>query len=356
VLAVCDSFPEAVGQPLINWGHDYGGLVHLDDSFYPWELRYDINRPFGERWTADLHAADEVAAILADEPQPAPGGDLLFLSSAADPFDSLPVEICSAIAMLLPTSDALNARLASRSFWHLFGSQQFWLSRFRRDADRPWLFEARRPGAVRDYRWLYRLTAPGRLSPGLRKRKRVWDLVQLLVPLLELRFDEYPTELPPPWKVPSDPKCDWALAGVDREEASRWLSLMRMRCCRLRSQQVAIPDGLTRVSASTVRVGNSTYLAGIALTTAAGEVLRLGYRGASEQSVEASGLTGFNVAVGSAGVSIHAIQCIDESGQPSPWLGCSDGAPKTERLALGTRLAALEVAFDVGTPCMPVLV
>jgi hypothetical protein len=60
---------------------------------------------------------------------------------------------------------------------------------------------------------------------------------------------------------------------------------------------------------------------------------------------------GFNVATGLGG--IHAIQCIDQSGTPSAWLGCPDDVPKTERLAIGTRVTALEVGFDVGTLFTP---
>ena len=104
-----------------------------------------------------------------------------------------------------------------------------------------------------------------------------------------------------------------------------------------------------RVSASTVRVGNLVYIAGITLATAAGEVLELGYSGAGERSVKVSGLAGLNVAVGLGG--IHAVQCIDaETEAPSPWLGCPLDAPKTERLVLGARIVGLEVGFDVRYP------
>jgi hypothetical protein len=103
------------------------------------------------------------------------------------------------------------------------------------------------------------------------------------------------------------------------------------------------------VSASTVHVGNSEYISGISLTVTSGRVLQLGYGNPNRApySSKLSGLSGFNLAVGMGG--IHALQCVDEAtGGPSAWLGCPDGAPRTERLALEARITALDVGFDVG--------
>lgn len=352
VFEVCDSLPLVMGGGSINWGHDYGGLALLRDGFFPWEERF-ADRQFPDGWLETPYSAEPLAAlevdeVLADTPRAAdiprvtPGILPSTVSSGQDPFNMLPVEPCLAIALYLPTPDALNARLASRSFWPIFSSQQFWASRFKGGLERSWLFEVWHLNDVRDWRWLYYCTTDGRIGRGLRNRKRIWGLIQHLAVLLELRLHDL--ELSPPWKPPLEESRTWVLAGGNMEEEPFEFSQLENGCRRFRSRQLAIPGSVSQVSASTARVGNSAYIAGISLATAAGEVLRLGYQGASERSIQVSCLTGFNVAVGLGG--IHAIQCIDGDA-PSTWLGCPDDAPKTERLAVGTQITALEVAFDV---------
>ena len=179
VFEVCDSLPKVMAGDCINWGHDYGGLALLRDGFFPWEDRFeDRPLPDSQRWSdmpynAEPLAVSEVDEILADTPLTAPGGILPFTTlSGHDPFNSLPVELCSAIVIYLPTPDVLNARLASRSFWYIFSSQQFWGSRFRGALDRSWLFEARHFNHVRDWRWLYYRTTNSRIRQGLQNRKK----------------------------------------------------------------------------------------------------------------------------------------------------------------------------------------
>jgi hypothetical protein len=132
------------------------------------------------------------------------------------------------------------------------------------------------------------------------------------------------------------------------EQESVVFSQLEKGCRRFWSARVAVPAGrISQVSASTVRLGNLTYIVGLSLSTAAGEVAWLGYKGASERSVPLSGLWGFNVAVGLGG--IHALECIDgATGGPMAWLGCPEDAPQTERLAVGGTVTALKVGFDVG--------
>lgn len=359
LFEACDSVPLDLVGDALNWGHDYGGLAVVRDAdLLPWEDGF-TDREFLEEWFDTLYSADpltipEVDEILAEPPRAPPGNQSPFTISAApsgnDPFTLLPVELCSAIAEYLPTPDVLNARLASKSFWQVFYSQQFWASRFRGSPDRSWLFEAvNQKGATsRDWRWLYRCTVDHRLGRALQNRKRIWHLIQRVAVLVELRWNQ-----PPAGLLPEEGR-EWVLVAgnmVDRQPEG--FSHLQQGCWQLRSIRVAIPDGVSQVSAWTVPVGDREYIAGISLDTASGEVLRLGYsRAGGRSSVRLSGLAGFNVAVGLGG--IHALQCIDSTtGETSAWLGCPDNAPKTERLALGVRVAALEVGFDVGTSSLP---
>lgn len=358
VFEVCDSIPMIMGRDRLHWDHDYGGLALPRASFFPWEERFADRRQFSGSdepfdstpYCADPLAVEEADAILADGLREAPNEmkDLTITSSTRDPFRSLPVELCSAIAFNLPTTDALNARLASKSFWHLFDSQQFWASRFKGSLDRSWLFEAHNITDALDWRSLYRRTSHERLGHGLQNRERVWGLIQGLSPLLELHLDRPSSELSPPWTFTPEESRQWVLVGGNMEEEPLEFSQLEKGCQRFWSQQMGIPEDLSEITTASIRIGCSVYVVGISLATATGEVLRLGYHGtATESTLSVSGLTGLNVAVGLGG--IHAIQYIDESGAPSAWLGCAGDAPKTERLAIGRRITALEVAFDVGT-------
>ena len=356
VFEVCDSLPLVMAGDSINWGHDYGGLAIIKGThFFPWEERF-ADREFPDGWfstpySADPGAASEVDRILAGAPQEPTrlenrSSFMNFTAlSKIDPFSSLPVELCSAIAEFLLTPDALNARQASRSFWHVFYSQQFWASRFRGDSDRSWLFEALdHNDSGRDWRWLYHCTTESQIGPGLRNRKRIWGLIQHLAVIVELRWIQLSSV------ALLEQGQDWVLAaGSMPDQQPEGFTQLEEGCRSLRSEQVAIPDVISQVSASTIRVGNSEYIAGITLTSASGDVLHLGYASshARGSSVQLSGLAGFNLAVGLGG--IHALQCIDgRTGEPSAWLGCPNDAPKTERLSRGTRIAALDVGFDVG--------
>ncbi|KAK4244458.1 hypothetical protein C7999DRAFT_43903 [Corynascus novoguineensis] len=276
IFEVCDSLPFGMLWGNMDWGHDYRELAIPIDSI------------------ADPLTVSEVVDILREAPTyiPPPSRELFPTGSAIvlggnDLFNSLPTELCSAIAAYLETRDVLNARCASRSFWHVFHSHQFWASRFRGNSDRTWLFEFRNhKEAIKDWRWLYRRTIDG---PNV----------------LELSWTELPSELPPLWR------------SLPPQECQTWL---------IRTQQVAIPNNLTHISASVACIGNLKYIVGISLTTSTRET----------RSIQLSGeLAGFNVA------------CINrETRESIPWLGCPDDVPRTERLSLGTRIIALEAGLD----------
>jgi len=349
LFEICDSLPLARFGHCLDWGHDYGGVLPLrGEERFPWEARPTesllpsaLSHSF---CSACPLAGPEVDKILAQPPQAPAEQHLANVAStgsarafAKDPFGSLPSELCRAIAHCLPVSDALNARCASRSFWSLFHDQQFWVSQFRGGSDRSWFFEAgARKGTGRDWRWLYRCTASARIGPGLRNRQRIWRLIEYILPILDLQLIQHPS-------VSLDTESrDWPMVsgrGLDHPFAA---------CQPRRTQRVVVPDGISQISAWTVRVDTLEYIAGLSLTTnTPGEILELGYRTAgSSRSVRVSRFAGFNLAIGPGG--IHALQCIDgQTLEPSAWLGCPDDAPRTSRLALGTRVTALEVAFDV---------
>ncbi len=251
----------------------------------------------------------------------------------------------------------------------MYDSQQFWASRFGgADLELSWLFEAAQPKGAgtgtgiprRDRRWLYRRTTDARLGPAARNRKRVWALIQHLVKILDLSWNELSAELPFPWRFPDEvspiPSEVLVVAGIIPSYTKPSTLWNRDRKPRL--QRVVIPvDGISQIAAWTVRLGSSEYLAGISLTVTSGHVLRFGYSAAagSESLVQLEGapITGFNVAVGLGG--IHALQCVSGRGttrQLSSWVGCPGDAPRTERVSevASGQPMVWEFSFDVSCP------
>jgi len=368
----------------IDWGHDYGGLYRSKTSLkvcFPWEEdnRF-VDRDLGYpqfKYDANPLAFDEVQEILSETPQALPPWNLVLAGTKSsfveDPFHLLPEELCDAIAAHLPTRDALNARLASRSFWPMFHSQPFWASRFRRNHwERSWLFEATQEleatGGVgrRDWRWLYHRTANARLGPGLWNRKRIWPLVQDVAGILHLSWNEVPfntatgfverfTSLRPVLgETTSEPL--WATARGNMKGSGTDFNPLTESCKCDKVQRLVFPvNSISEIAASTVHLSGAVYIAGLSLTATNGEVLHVGYTAAGSGSrirLEKASLMGFNLAVGPSG--IHALQTVswrDEPTQVSAWLGRPNDGPKTQRLSAivgpNDRAMALKLGFDV---------
>ena len=350
---VCNSLPFPLHGDSISWGHDYGGLSFIDAGHH-----FPRGDRFGDReytepdrvFSSDPYDIPDVERLLTEKPQaPWPSTTcpaFIIPAIRGECFSALPEELCAEIATYLPTTDVLNARLASRAFWPTFHSQQFWGSRFRGGSDRSWLFEAWDGERARDWRWLYRRTNDAHIGPGLQNRKRIWTLILKLLDILSLRWNALPE---------SSSAClidfeisPWSHAGGDlREEPANIFYRLEEGCRLLHKQRVSVPDNLAQFSASSVRVGDLEYIAGIKLSTATGETIQLGYQAVNERSLALSDIRGFNLAIGLRG--IQALQCITGGASTPRWLGCLDDSPKTKRLALSDRVAALEAGFDVSS-------
>lgn len=285
-------------------------------------------------------------------------------SKERDSLALLPEELCIAIATFLPTADVLRARLASRAFWPIFYSQQFWASRFAPSAplsiaDRAWFFEAHRAQPPHgDWRWLYRRTNDASLYGSLRNRRRVWGLLEHIVKILRLSWNE----LPPPslsdvWSLNDlglDAECSVRaeVHGIIRHKAGDEDHTFHLGCGLFQTRSIAIPDTLASMSVHTVSSSQGTEIVGMSFATAAGDTIFLGYSSSlcSKLSVKLTQLWGFSVAVGTRG--LRALQCITGAAAESvsPWLGSPYDVPRTERLALRDRVVGLDVGFDVCVP------
>lgn len=319
VLDVCRSLPVPRHLPAPSWGHDFGGAA-VDRVFhFPWKDRSslrdfeDQDPVFGE----DPHLAALVDRLLVEGPRQAPAWGLTAAPTrvdlGTDSFQSLPGELCAAIAMLLPTADVLRARLATHAFWPVFYSQQFWESRFKPSGDRAWLFEARRQ-PPKDWRALYRRKNQV-LPPGLRNRQRIWALSRQVLDLVALAWNDLPPDLPGMWLSDSAlhaPNHRVEVAGLLFTKGDRDYPWFHNGCRLVRTQSVAVPDDLARLSVDTAAFGDGVYIVGLSLTTVTGAHVRLGYSSAARRSVDISQLQGLRLAVGSRG--IQGLQCTTGSG------------------------------------------
>ncbi|KAK3311673.1 uncharacterized protein B0T15DRAFT_549385 [Chaetomium strumarium] len=335
LLEVCNSLPIPCRCNALAWVYKLGGTAaagHRDPFFgtNPWQV-------------------PEVNIILAEDPEQPP----MFQQTASsfhtlsiDCFVSLPQELCAPTAMHLPTADVLRAHLASRAFWPIFHSQQFWASRFKYSPDRSWLFEAR-SSPPSDWRWLYGRINNAFIGPGLRNRRRIWGLLQEVPPILALAWNELPPVLPTIWSPdpglsPVDNRVE---AAEPHRDTSKSTSDDFSNSCRIfRTQTIAVPAQLARISAHTFAFGDEEYIVGMSLTIKAGDTLCLGYRSPSAHSVELSEIWGLRLAMGPRGLRV--LQCITgQADSESPWLGSPDDIPLTERLVAADRIGCKMVSI-----------
>ncbi|KAI5921644.1 hypothetical protein F4810DRAFT_677085 [Camillea tinctor] len=346
---VLKSLPIPIGANTVSWGHDYGGLTPINRTdYFPWEDWFHIHNEVEPDpvWNANPYDIPEVEQVITGIPQSPPGMNEPItrnLQVGTDPFSGLPQELCAAIAIALPTRDVLNLRHASKAFWPIFYSEQFWASRFQHISERAWLFEARNGRHIQDWRWLYHQTSSFNNSAALQNRIRIWKLLQTVLDLSYLDCT----------RLPGQSVCSSQLNTVDSievagdilEEYSQSRRNPFDGGCRLfYKDRIAIPRNVSRVSVSYVQVGDRGYVTGLKFITSSGDTVQSGYWGWAEDSVAVKEITGFHLGVDSRG--IQAIQCISEGTDVSRWLGYPDDCPKTRRLAMPGCLESLELGFD----------
>ncbi|KAK0104410.1 hypothetical protein ONS95_004704 [Cadophora gregata] len=346
---ICRSLPFPSEGTGISWGHDFEGLVLVDNqNRYPWEDRF-VNRDY--HWALSLGAKNDPYHVPEIQQLPCQDFQAPSAINSSGPvtmmddyFTALPEEIRMAIASNLPTMDALNTRQASRSFLSIFYSQQFWASRFKANADRSWLFESQEWSNALDWRRLYRLTNKGHRTQGMQNRERVRKLLQCVRRTLHLRWVE-PPELPSP--SPNTVTLRWLeVTGDLRPELHTGPYHGFEEGCRLfREQHISFPSSLSHIAFSVIQLGDAEYIAGMRLVPSQGESIQLGYRTEGKEIfLNITFLAGFNLAIGSRG--IQGIECIADNRQTSQWFGCPLGAPKTTRLAVSDPITAIKAGFD----------
>jgi hypothetical protein len=349
LVEVCESLPFPLRAHGISWGHDYGGLHSIDNSnYYPWEDRLMEECRNAEALfhaKRDPYNVPEIPKLLAtrlDHPA------VLSLDiKLHDCFSRLPWEIREAIAIQLPTDDALSLRCISKSFLPLLSSATFWASRFKASADRGFVFETWESPKVADWMTLYRLTGRTHGPSGIQNRRRVWDLARPLknITSLHLANDLTMTNLDERFAG-----LRWCkVAGDVKDEVAYEYPKNFEEGCRILATHVAsMPKDLSKIGVSISSLANVTYIAGVRLITPKSPEICLGFVSDGKEVIkEIKELRGFVLAVGSRG--IHAWQVVSQDASLSEWIGCPNNSPITERLAHFDSIAGLEVKFDVST-------
>lgn len=273
-----------------------------------------------------------------------------------DRFMGLPQEILSMIMAYLPTKDALTARLASRAMARIYLDQQFWASRFKLGAECGLIFEARPiRTASRNWRSLRRsLTLKegvcgwyGRRVPGaLMNRKRIWDLNNQLLDLVDLKWADPLNVIEHKYKTAHRPV-------VNEGKIHRMFEVSAIRLpdtSHICYQRCQIRSTLVKVTAFFFTDISVEYVCGVKLTFSDGETTHLGYEKPHQEyckdEAEVNGIKGFETIIDKDGIC--AFKILSEDGKWSRWLGDNVDTPgaSTKRL-VGDKICSLVAGFDV---------
>ncbi|KAH7175925.1 F-box domain-containing protein [Dactylonectria macrodidyma] len=336
LFEVCRSLPFSDQLNCLTWGHDYEGLISANNDQYPYVDLF-VDQGLG-RARNDPYLVPEIQQLPYEAPTQ-PDISTKLVSKSADIFAKLPLEIITSISLHLPTADYLNTRLVSPSFHPVFHIQRFWASRFLPNADRSWVFESQNWEKICDWRWLYHRTADG--TYGMKNRKRVWQLAEKVKEILSSEWTE-----PMSYSIADATEVNWLEASANTLTDARLPRHGFIGGCRqFHHRHVSIPpDQLSHLAFSLIRPGDGTYITGIRLVLARGEIIQLGYMAEEERVLNIACLTGFNLAIGPRG--IQGIQCISDNDGESPWVGCPDDVPRTERLRFVGPITGIKASFD----------
>lgn len=250
--------------------------------------------------------------------------------------------IREAIATQLSLKDTLSLLKSSKAFLPILTSQSFCASRFEPGNDRDFFFEKRNTREHRDWAALYEQTKVDNCPPRLKNRRRIWTLIQAIVPTLKLQENGH--------------------FGISRRKLfinARWIEVAgkimkkSTTCsrfeegCRLfKTQRASVPSDLVMIAFSIVSTGPVGYIAGMRFISRDHEDICLGYvNPGNELFHELTAVQGFILATGSRG--IRGIHVVAGNGVPSKWFGYPEDIPVTERLAAFEAVGALEVGIDV---------
>lgn len=351
LVSVCRSIPFPLRGIGVCWGHDYGGLTTFDDQdHYPWEDRlteqYNASPSHSKENPYDIPEILDLIVKTFRLPQtsrrPAQAMEIL---PGKDRFSKIPWEILEMIGVNLRITDVLSLARASRTFLPILSSQAFWASRFEPSRDRDFIFEKRNCTESRDWMTLYRLTSRASSPPGLKNRRRIWELVRAAGPSLRSRCDEI-LESSRANLLTGGQAWDEATGDIKPDIVDCYQGSFNEGCLLFQKQCAIMPVGLFKIGFSITAAGGVYRVTGMRFEFGSHPDVRLGYiTDGNELFLDATALHGFVLAIDSSG--IQALQVIYNGGCTSRWFGSPVNTPVTDRLTGFETITALEAGIDV---------
>jgi hypothetical protein len=282
---------------------------------------------------------------------------------STDHFARLPLEIQEEIVAYLPTVDVLNLRYVSRTMAAIFDSQGFWETRFRGSGERGFLsylihhqrsLNRRR---IIDWRLLYRCTNEvSSYGFQLQNRKRICEINRCLRDMsmmtMAVSMDVNPfcqgtqkeRELQSTHLV--DDGLDWKEVPGDLIDESERQSAVKY------TQRINIPRLLVRIGITVLQGLGETYVTGLEFICEGRDQanISIGHRIPGNQLlVDTKALRGLDLAMGGGGIRAIRLITADSASSSSKWLGNSECAYMTVRLACDKDISALAGKFDVSS-------
>jgi hypothetical protein len=280
-----DPHPVPLGQllnvykslPPTDWRYGHTGIMWVNEhNHYPQRPVIPNNVLMTNESPYDIPIMSELLARTRDGsesrvPRPSRDGQ-----ESRDCFSRLPWELRKAIAMALPTCDALKLRLSSRSFVDIAASQTFWASRFVRGGERDYIFEVREGKQSTDWMLLYRNSNPFHAPLGLKNRLYIWNYISSIKEFLETRLNGLQSRATEHCK---DPCWVWSqVSGYTNDPVVRPGSFNQHDGCWVFGKEhVVIPQSLTHIAFSVIPIGTADYVVGLRLISADGDQ-HLGYQ------------------------------------------------------------------------------
>ena len=332
----------------VEWNYGRGGIRQATEyNDYPQRPIADPTGSEIEENPYNIPIMSELLARTRDGsesrvPRPSQDG-----RESRDCFSRLPWELREAIAMALPTYDALKLRLSSRSFVDIAVSQTFWASRFARGGERDFIFEVREGKQSTDWMLLYRNSSPFHAPLSVKNRIRIWNDISSIKGLFEMRLNGVQSRAT---EHCEDPCWVWSqVSGYTKDPVVRPRSPPDTHggCWVFDKERVVIPQSLTHIAFSVIPLETADYVAGLRFISADGDQ-HLGYQAEGKElffAVSSSALCGFTVALNHRG--IRALQVVCQDGTRSPWFGRPENALITNRLCCAERVVAIEAGLDV---------
>ncbi|EEU40083.1 uncharacterized protein NECHADRAFT_99093 [Fusarium vanettenii 77-13-4] len=346
IFSLCFSMP-IHGEDILDWGHDYGGIVirmpynespplltHIGPGIHgygndPYTM-CSIQKLFK---SANIPEHMLIDIPIRDSPIKADG----------DVFHHLPNELLQAILVELPRQDVRRLRRASPVFANLHLSETFWASRFWRGHEFHHIFETLRS---RPDSWQKLYLALRYIKPRLADRQRIWSLA--------LELESLQNQV-------SDTVCKGArlLTAFDTSKNGRikknkhtsdWKELEPLFARivrfgpRLRVRHLWV---------SFVRMSGRSFVSGFRFVKPNGKINSLGYihtdqevkiRFSDGRHESPYTISGWQLAVERQG--FRAVAVLTADGTMSHWVGEPDNVPRWRLGGPGKRISAVKAEFD----------